>query len=181
MNSVLVLAAAGTGNPVGDIANQFGVTWQLLISQVILFVIVAVALKKFAYGPILQTLEERRRRIAEGLANADKIKQELSTAQTKSQEILNQASSQATKIIEEARAAAGKVTEIETQKAIAAANDIIAKARLASEAELVRMKAELRKEVGRLVISTTVKVTGKVLTADDQQRLADETNRQLAA
>jgi F-type H+-transporting ATPase subunit b len=179
MNSVFLLAAAT--DTIKEISTQFGVTWQLLISQVVLFVIVAVALKKFAYAPILQTLEERRRRIAEGLANADKIKNELATAQSKSQEILNQASAQATKIIEEARAAAGKVTEIETQKAIAAANDIIAKARLASEAELARMKAELRKEVGRLVISTTVKVTGKVLTADDQQRLADETNRQLAA
>lgn len=181
MNSDFVLAAAAPGNPVADIAHQFGVTWPLLISQIILIIFVALALKIWAYGPLLQMLEERRRRIAEGMANADKIKQELSTAQTKSQEILNQASSQATKIIEEARAAAGKVTETETQKAIAAANDIIAKARLASEAELARMKAELRKEVGRLVISTTVKVTGKVLTPDDQQRLADETNRQLAA
>ena len=43
------------------------------------------------------------------------------------------------------------------------------------------MKTELRREVGRLVVSTTAKVTGKVLTADDQNRLADETNRQLAA
>lgn len=179
MNSVFVLAAAT--DAIKDIANQFGVTWPLLISQVILFVLVAFALKKWAYGPLLQTLEERRNRIAEGLANADKIKQELSTAQSKSQEIITQASTQATKIIEEARAAAGKMTEIETQKAIAAANDIIAKAKVASEAELARMKAELRKEVGRLVISTTVKVTGKVLTPDDQQRLADETNRQLAA
>ncbi|MBC8002958.1 MAG: F0F1 ATP synthase subunit B, partial [Opitutaceae bacterium] len=167
MNSDFVLAAAAPGNPVAEIATQFGVTWQLLISQIVLFVIVAVALKKFAYAPLLQMLEERRRRIAEGMANADKIKQELSTAQIKSQEIITQASTQANQIIEEARAAAGKVTEIETQKAIATANDIIAKARIASEAELARMKAELRKEVGRLVISTTVKVTGKVLTPDD--------------
>jgi F-type H+-transporting ATPase subunit b len=71
--------------------------------------------------------------------------------------------------------------EVESQKAIATANDIITKARQASEAELVRMKTELRKEVGRLVVNTTTKVTGKILTADDQARLADETNRQLAA
>jgi F-type H+-transporting ATPase subunit b len=43
------------------------------------------------------------------------------------------------------------------------------------------MLAELRREVGRLVVDTTAKVTGKVLTLDDQKRLAEETNRELAA
>lgn len=180
MNFV-ILAAAAPGNPVADIANQFGVTWQLLISQIILFVIVALALKKFAYGPILKVLEERRNKIAESLANADQIKKDLANAQTKAQEILTQASQQATKAIEEARAAAAKVQEVETQKAIAAAGDIIAKARQASEAELVRMKAELRKEVGRLVVATSAKVTGNILTAEQQTRLAEDTNKQLAA
>ena len=179
MNSVFVLAAAT--DAIVDIAHQFGVTWNLLISQVILIVILGLTLKKYAYAPILQMLDERSRLIAEGLANADKIKHELATAQSTAQKIIGDASAQANKIIEEARAAAGKVTEIETQKAIATANDNIAKARVASEAELARMKAELRKEVGRLVVSTTVKVTGKILTAEDQQRLADDTNRQLAA
>lgn len=180
MNFIL-LAAAGPGAPIERIANQFGVTWQLLISQIILFVIVALALKKWAYGPILQMLEERKRRIAESMANAEKMKLELANAQAKAQEILNQASAQSAKMIEEARAAAARVQEVETQKAIAAANDIVAKARQASEAELARMKTELRREVGRLVVSTTAKVTGKVLTPDDQQRLTEETNRQLAA
>ena len=71
--------------------------------------------------------------------------------------------------------------EQETQKAIATANQIVAKAREASEAELARMKAELRREIGRLVVETTAKVTGKVLTVEDHQRLAEEATRQLAA
>jgi F-type H+-transporting ATPase subunit b len=180
MNSIL-FAAAAPGNPVTEIAQQFGVTWQLLISQIILFVIVALALKKFAYGPVLKVLEERRQKIAEGLANAEKIKQELASAQAKAQEILNQANSQGTKLIEEARQSAARVLEQETQKAVAAAQDIVTKARQASEVELARMKAELRREVGRLVVNTTAKVAGKVLTPDDQQRLIDEANRQVAA
>ena len=84
-------------------------------------------------------------------------------------------------MIEEARAAAAKVQEQETQKAIAAAHDIVDKARQATEAEHARMLAELRHEVGRLVVEATAKVTGKVLTLDDQKRLAEETNRELAA
>jgi F-type H+-transporting ATPase subunit b len=181
MNSFIFAAAAATSEgPVGTIAKQFGVTWQLLISQIILFVIVALALKKFAYGPVLKVLEERRQRIAEGLANAERIKAELASAQSKAQEIVTQANTAGNKLIEEARQSAAKVLEVETQKAIATANDIVTKARQASEAELVRMKAELRKEVGRLVVATSAKVTGGILTADQQGRLAEETTKQLA-
>ena len=82
---------------------------------------------------------------------------------------------------EATRAAAAKVTETETQKAVAAAQDIINKARQSSEAELARMKTELRREVGRLVVATTAKVAGKILSPEDQVRLAEEANRQLAA
>ena len=67
------------------------------------------------------------------------------------------------------------------QKAIATANEIVAKARQASEAELVRMKAELRKEVGRLVVATSAKVTGNILTPEQQNRLAEDTAKQLAS
>ena len=176
-NMNLILFAAG--NPIGDIAHQFGVTWQLLISQIILFVIVALALKKFAYAPLLKVLEERRQRIAEGVANAEKIKEELAKAQASAQEILKSANTQGNKLIEEARQTAAKVLEVESQKAVATANDIVTKARQASEAELVRMKAELRKEVGRLVVATSAKVTGGILTADQQNRLAEETAKQL--
>src|SRR2546423_2027592 len=122
-------------NPAADIAKQFGLNTPDFIAQVISFCIVAFALYKFAYKPILTVLEERRQRIAEGLANADKIKQELANAQTKAQEIFDQASAQGNKFIEEARQSAAKVLEQETQKAIATANDIITKARQASEAE----------------------------------------------
>ena len=161
--------------------EQFGFQKQLFFSQVISFSVVCFLLHRFAYKPILKVLEERREKIAESLANAEKIKAELANTQVKVQEILTQAGAQGNKMIEEARQSAAKVLEVESQKAIATANDIIAKARQASEAELVRMKTELRKEVGRLVVNTTTKVTGKILTADDQNRLADETNKQLAA
>ena len=65
--------------------------------------------------------------------------------------------------------------------AIAAAQEIINKARQANEAELAKMKSDLRREIGTLAVKAAMQVTGKVLTADDQQRLADDTNKQLAA
>src|SRR6185369_15193641 len=112
------------------------------------FAIVAFLLHRFAYKPILRVLEERRQRIAEGLANAEKIKQELAKAEATRQEILAKANTQATQLIEEARAAAAKVQESETQRAIKMAEDIIAKAQQAAIAERQKTKDELLKELG---------------------------------
>ena len=183
MNTLFLAAAETTGEPgvVQKIVETFGWNPTLFFSQVVSFCLVAFLLHRFAYKPILTVLEERRQKIAESLANAEKIKQELASAQAKAQEILTQASVQSNKAIEEARASAAKILEQETQKAIATAGDIIAKAKQASEAELVRMKAELRKEVGRLVVATSAKVTGNILTTEQQTRLAEDTNKQLAA
>jgi F-type H+-transporting ATPase subunit b len=176
-----ILAAAAGGNPVTQITTEFGVTWGLFTSQLIAFAIVAYMMNKFAYKPVLEVLELRKTKIAEGLENADKIKAELGEAETTRKEIIEKANTQANALIEEAREAAQKVRDTETQKAVASAEEIISKARQASEAEHVKMLAELRKEVGRLVVDTTSKVAGKVLTGDDQKRLIDETNDQLAA
>lgn len=165
----------------GETLQTLGIDLPKLIAQTINFAIVMFVLWKWAYKPVLNMLELRREKIAESMTNADQVKQELASARSKSQEILNEAGTQGNKLIEEARSSAARILEQETQKAIATANDIIAKARQANEAELARMKTELRREVGRLVVSTTARVTGKVLTTDDQQRLAEETNRQLAA
>ena len=55
------------------------------------------------------------------------------------------------------------------------------KAKDASAQERTRMLAQLKSEFGRLLVETTVTVTGKILTAEDQQRLAEETARQLTA
>jgi len=164
-----------------DVANTFGLDLPHFAAQCISFGIVAFLLHRYAYKPILAVLEERKQRIKESLDNAEKIKKDLASAEAKAHEVMVQAGQEASKMIEEARAAAAKVQEQETQKAIAAAQAIVDKAQQAARAEHTRMLAELRHEVGRLVVETTTKVTGRVLTLDDQKRLAEETNRELAA
>lgn len=166
---------------IGDTAKQFGVDWPHFLAQVISFAIVAFLLQRFAYRPVLQMLEERRQRIAETAENAEKVKAELAQAEAQRQEILNKADTEANRLIEEARAAAAKVQERETQKAIASAEQIITKAREAAAQDHSRMLADLKREVGRLVVQTTATVTGKVLTPEDQKRLAEETARQVGA
>ena len=69
----------------------------------------------------------------------------------------------------------------EMQKAAAAADEVIVRATEATERERARMLAELRHEVGRLVVQTAASVTGKILTPNDHQRLAEETAHRLAS
>lgn len=177
---LLFAAAAAEPGAVEQIALTFGANWPALISNIISFTLMALLLKKFAFGPIQAMLQERSARIEEGLANAEKIKAELAGAQNKAREIINQASAQGTKMIEEARAAMAAENERGRQQAVADAQDILAKARMAGETELVRLKSELRKEVTRLVVETSAKVTAEVLTVEQKTRLADDTNRLLA-
>ncbi len=182
MISIFFLAQAGGGivDSAKETAQAFGFEWPLFLSQCISFAIVAFLLQKFAYKPIVTILEERRQRIAEGLANAEKIKRELAEAEKRYQEILDKANTEAQRMIDEARASASAVAERRTQQAISEAEGIIAKAREATELEHDRMLSELKREVGRLVLDTTSKVTGKVLTDDDQRRISEETAQQVA-
>ena len=161
--------------------QTLGITWPKLIAQFVNFSIVLFVLWKFAYKPVFAMLEARREKIAEGIANAEKIKAELAGTEVSRQEILTKAGDQANQIIAEVREAAARVREQETQKAVAAAGRIIAKAREATAQDHALMLAELKREVGRLVVQTTATVTGKILTPEDQRRLTEETEKQLAA
>ena len=175
-----MLAAAGD-NPAKAILDQFGWNAQAFLSQVVLFVILAVLLRKFAYAPLLAMLEKRRQQISEGIENAEKTRVALAQAEARASEILSQAGQQANRIIEEARAAAVSLGEQERQKSVTEAQRILSKAHEAGEAELARLKGELRREFGRLVVLAAARSTGDVLTAEQKGRLSDEAVRHLSA
>jgi F-type H+-transporting ATPase subunit b len=176
-----VMAQTAGSGPVERIATTFGVTWPQFLAQVASFCIVCTILYRFAYRPVLKMLEVRREQIAQGVATAEQIKAELARTEAQRQEVMAQASAQANKFIEEARAAATRVREQETQKATAAAEQIMINARAAAAQEHDRMLTELKREVGKLVVQATTTVTGKILTAEDHRRLAEETAKQIAS
>jgi len=180
MNLMIAATTGGFTEMLRDTADTFGWNPWLFFSQVISFAIVAFLLTRFAYKPILAVLEERRRRIEEGLLNAEKIKKQLAEAEQRYADILAKANAEAQKMIDEARESSAHLAERKQQEAIAAAEQIIAKAREASAIEHDRTMESLKRELGRLVVDTTAKVTGKVLTSEDQHRLQEETARQLA-
>ena len=180
MITLILLADVSAGGQIQDIANTFGVDWPHLGAQIISFCIVCLVLHRFAYKPVLKMLEERRRQIALGIANTEKITAELAKTEAQRHEVMMRADAEATKLIEEARAAAARLREQEITKAMTSAEQIIAKSHEAAAQDYDRMLMELKQEVGRLVVQTTAIVAGRVLTAEDQRRLAEETTRQLA-
>lgn len=172
-------AAAESGGQMAEIARTFGVDWPHLIAQTVSFGVVCLVLYGFAYKPILRMLEARREQIASGLANAERIKAELARIEAERHEVLAKADAEGRQLIEEARTAAARIGAEETRKAVAAAGQVLVRAQEAAERDRARMLAEVKRQVGRLVVETTASVTGKILTAEDHQRLAEETASQL--
>ena len=175
--NLIIAASGGAADIIRETADTFGWNWKLFLSQVISFCIVAFLLRRFAYRPILAVLEERRRKIEEGQLNAEKIRKELAEAEKRYQEIIAKGNADAEKMIDEARTSAAHLSERKQQEAVAAAEQLVAKAREASAIEHERTMAQLKRELGRLVVDTTAKVTGKVLTSEDQRRLQEEATR----
>ena len=177
MTAFNILAAGA----VQEIANQFGVDWWKFLSQCISFTLVAFVLYKYAYNPILNVLAERRQKIEQGLRNAEETKKQLATAQQQATELLAKAGTDAQKIIDDAKISAKAIIDRETKRATSEAEQIIAKAHEATVREHQKMLSDLKREVARLVLNTTTKVTGKVLNDEDQKRLSDEATKELAA
>lgn len=162
-----------------EILDQLGIDLPKIIAQIIIFGIVYLILKKYAFGPVTAMLEERRTRIADGEANLGKIKENLASSQAQAAAALDKANSEASRLIKEAQASAAAVAEIKRQEAVTEAQTIISKAKEATELERARVLAELKRDFGRLVVNATAKVTGKNLTPEDHARLNQEALSQI--
>ena len=90
MNQFVFLASIGSdlAETAKTTAGKFGLNKAAFFAQVISFCIVTFLLYRFAYKPILTMLEERRQRIADSLANAEKIKAELARTEALQREAL---------------------------------------------------------------------------------------------
>lgn len=177
MNPIFLATIADTFKNIG---LKLGVDGGKLTAQFITFMVVYMVLSKFAFGPVTSLLEARRKRIEEGEANLRKIQADLTNANTTAAEIRAKADADATRIVKEASDAANAVRESKTQEAIAEAGAIVAKAKEAAALERDRTMAELKGEFSRLVVNTTSKVVGRVLSTDDQSRLNQEALSQIS-
>lgn len=164
-----------------EILTKFGVDWPHFIAQLVLFLIVYFVLSRFAFAPLLRILEERRKRIEESQLNAEKIKKQLAEAELRYQEILRKANDDAQLMIEESRKNNEAFSQREMEKAVKESASIVERARHEITSERNRMVDEVKREMVSLVVKTTAKVAGKVLSPEDQKRLSEEAAKDLAA
>jgi F-type H+-transporting ATPase subunit b len=167
-------ATAGAEAAKTGLFETFGVNWPFFIAQLINFVIVFLVLKKFAFGPIQQILEQRKQRIADGESKLKQIEQQLADSAKHTEEVIAKANADAKRLIEEAKSSASALSESKAQEAVATAQGIIAKAEAAAKAERAQIAADLKREFGRLVANTAQNATGGKLTADQQRAINEE-------
>jgi F-type H+-transporting ATPase subunit b len=179
--SALLAADAAKAAPANEsLFAKFGVDGHHLAIQVVNFAILAFILYRFAIKPALGQMEERNRLIEKGLADAQAATQRLAEAQQASDAKLNAASDEAAKILAEARNSAKAAVEAAKAEAQAAQTEVIAKAKAAIEADRVKMLAEVRGEVSRLVVETAAKVLAENLDDATRGRLNEAAVKQLA-
>ncbi len=164
-----------------DIGAKTGFNTSQFIAQCVAVIVLFTLLNVLAWKPVRRMLEERRQRIEESMANADKIQKQLADAEATRLSIIQKANERANAIIAEAEKSAAAVTEQRAREATRQAEEIIKNAHALAEIDRNRMMAELKAHLGELVIQTTEKVVGKTLNPADQARLNEETTRTLSA
>lgn len=163
---------ATSESPLGFLSD-FGVEWELLVSQGVSFAIVALALYYFVFRPVSITAQKRQDEIQKGLDDAKKAAEELANAQKLTDEKINQAIAESAKILKDAREQAKNTIERACQEA----NERAAEIRLKNEAQLesdrMRIKQELRSELADLVVKAAQKAIDDILTDEQRSRLAE--------
>ena len=166
----LVASAAESS---GGIA-ALGISLPGLVTQLVNFTILLVLLRIFLWGPILKMLDERKRRIEEGLRASEAAASAAEESQVAARAALDEARAEGRELVARAQETAGRLrTELE-QQAQADAARIVERARQEMEQERVQAVQALRTEFADLTVRAAERVVGQSLDRSAHQRLIDE-------
>lgn len=150
-----------------------------LLGQMGTFLVFIWFTMKFVWPPIVQALDERRARIADGLAAADRGQKALENADAQVAERLREARQQASQIIEQAERRGAELVEEAKEDAQAAGERMLAKARAELELEASRAREALRGEVAAIALSGARQLLEKEVDATTHRELLDRLAGQL--
>jgi F-type H+-transporting ATPase subunit b len=175
----LLLASVEAAHDAG-FAAKFGLEWKYIVVQVISFLILFGVLYKFGIKPTIATMEERNKKIADGLKHAEETQVRLAAAQQESAALIKAAQLEANKAIEEARKAAKEFGDKQQADAIARAADLLTKAQQSIELEHKKMLDQARGEIARLVVKTTEQVLARKLSDADRAAYNEAATKELS-
>ena len=155
------------------------VTPGLMIWTIVCFLIALFVLKRYAFGPIQQMIDERRERIRQALAEADHAREEARRLLEEHRKLIASARHDAEEILGEARHVAESMRDRVKEETETERQRRIEETRKQIEAETQRALDAIRREVAVLTLDATAKVTGKVLDKDDHKRLIEDAIKEL--
>jgi F-type H+-transporting ATPase subunit b len=150
-----------------------------LIVQMVVFALLVFAVMKWVWPPILNAMEERSRKIAEGLAAADKGEQELADARGKADAIVREARERAREIIDHGQHRATEMIEEAKGAASAEAARLVAAAQQQIQLDTARARESLRREVAGIAVRAASKLLAREIDARKHADLLDQLAAQI--
>jgi F-type H+-transporting ATPase subunit b len=142
-----------------------------LIGQMITFALLVWFTMKHVWPPLMQALEDRKKRIAEGLAAAEKGQMEMELAEKRATGLLREAKEQAADIVSLAQKRAGDLVEESKQTAKSEGERLVVAARAEIDREIQKAREELRQEVAGLAVHAAEKILGAEVDQKKHQAL----------
>ena len=150
-----------------------------LVGQMITFALLVLFTMKYVWPPIMQAMQARQARIAEGLAAAEQGERAQEEAQAKTAEMLKEAKQQAQEIIRQAEKRATDIVEESKNQAREEGQRQLTAAEAEIEQEVNRAREQLRAQVAEIAVAGASKVLGKEIDASTHGKLIDDLVAQL--
>jgi F-type H+-transporting ATPase subunit b len=181
LNSAMLVLAQEEGGAAADEGGNFLVTPEvgLMIWTLIAFLVTLYVLRKVAFPRVQEALDKRQKAIEEAIAESERTQTEAQKILEEYRQRLQAARQQAEEIVVRARRAAEEHEREALDSARGQREELLEQTRRDIEAETRRAIQEIRNEVADLTILATEKVTRKVLSPEDQQRLVQEALKDL--
>jgi len=150
-----------------------------LLAQIVAFVALIWFVNKFLWGPMNGMLSDRQKRIADGLAAAEKGKHELELAEKRATDSLKGAKTQASEILTQAEKRASEIVEEAKDKAREEGDRIVAAAHAEIEQEANRAREEIRSKVAEISVAAAGKILNKEIDASAHDKLIKDLATQI--
>jgi F-type H+-transporting ATPase subunit b len=157
-----------------ELLHTFGIDWKLFLAQILNFFVLLYLMKRFAYGPILKILEDRRKKIEKGLKEADDAHKKLVEMTEKEKAVLSSAKKQAQEILAKAQEIAGQNKEEIMTIAKKQSAEILKNTEKEIEKSRKKMIQEMKQELGELISMVSEKITRVSLDKKQHHVLIDK-------
>jgi len=150
-----------------------------LLGQAISFALFVWFCMKYVWPPLMSAIEERQKKIADGLQAAERASKDLDLAQANASDQLKEAKRTATEIIEQANKRKAQILDEAREEAQAERQNILTQAEAELEAERNRARDDLRKQVATLAVAGAEKILERTIDIDAQKDILDNITAKL--